>query len=198
MKTNERFENRTMILTAGLLGGLLLGFLGTRSESPLRAAPAATQTAASNPELDTLRAEMNRLKGIVPDQSHAMSDVAYHFANLWFAGLRTNWPLAQFYLDETRSHLKWAVRIIPLRKNPAGLEVDLNGIREAVDNRLLADVNKAIANRDMLAFTNAYRLSLEGCYACHKASGKAFLRPQVPTTPSVHIINLDPDAKWPQ
>ncbi|HKQ38917.1 MAG TPA: hypothetical protein VJ063_12635, partial [Verrucomicrobiae bacterium] len=37
------------------------------------------------PDVTALRAEMERLKGLVPDQSHAMSDVGDHFANLWFA-----------------------------------------------------------------------------------------------------------------
>ncbi len=49
------------------------------------------------------------------------------------AGQRQNWPLAQFYLDETRSHLKWAVRIIPVRKDPAGQDVDLTALRRFLD-----------------------------------------------------------------
>src|SRR6185369_13558026 len=83
------------------------------------------------PPASALPAEVERLKAVVPDQSHAMADVGYHFANLWFAGNKKNWPLAKFYLDETRSHLKWAVRIIPVRKTKAG-DVDLRGILEAV------------------------------------------------------------------
>jgi hypothetical protein len=197
MKTKTAIPRRLFLLAAGSLSICSAGLLGLRTESPLRAAP-APPAAVANSEIAGLRAEIARLKGLVPDQSHAMSDVGYHFANLWFAGQHKNWPLAQFFLDETRSHLKWAVRIIPVRKSPAGLEVDLNGIREAVDNTLLEDINKAIAAKDTLAFTNAYRLTLEGCYSCHKATGKPYLRPQIPTMPSAPILNLDPDAKWPQ
>jgi hypothetical protein len=69
-------------------------------------------------DMTALKADIARLKGIVPDQSHAMKDVAYHFANLWFAAQHENWPLAEFYWAETRSHLRWAVRIIPVRKDP--------------------------------------------------------------------------------
>ena len=165
---------------------------------PAHAAASPPEKANADREVAALRAELDRLRGIVPDQSHAMSDVAYHFANLWFAGQRQNWPLAQFYLDEARSHLKWAVRIIPVRKDPAGQDVDLNQIREAVGTTLLADLNKTIASKSVTAFTNAHRLTLEGCYSCHKASGKPFLRPQIPAVPSVHILNLDPEAKWPE
>jgi hypothetical protein len=67
------------------------------------------------------------LRERLPDQAHAMADVGYHFANLWFAAEKQNWPLANYYLGETRSHLRWAVRIHPVRKTKAGA-VDLNGM----------------------------------------------------------------------
>src|SRR3989442_12900231 len=77
-----------------------------------------------------------------PDQSHVMADVGYHFANLWFAVEKQNWPLANYYLGETRSHLRWAVRLHPVRQTKAG-DVDLKGILDAVDNSLLSEVGKA-------------------------------------------------------
>ena len=119
-----------------------------------------------------------------------MTDVGYHFANLWFAADKQNWPLAKYYLDETRSHLKWAVRIKPVRKTSAGNEVDLNGILEAVDNTMLADVSKAIENKDTAGFQTAYRQTLAGCYACHMASEKPFLRLRVPDAPGAPIIDF--------
>ena len=82
-------------------------------------------------EIAKLKAELEQLKGRLPSQSHAMMDVDYHLANLWFAGQSKNWPLAQFYLDETRSHLRWAVRIIPVRRILGG-EVDLRGLLEEI------------------------------------------------------------------
>jgi len=148
-------------------------------------------------EIAALRAEIEQLKGKVPDQSHAMKDVGYHFANLWFAGQQRNWLLAKFYLDETRSHLKWAVRIIPVRKTKAG-EVDLRGILEAVDNTMLNEIQKAIEQQDVKKFGATYRQSIEGCYSCHKASEKPYLRPQIPEQPEARILNFDPEAKWPE
>jgi hypothetical protein len=125
-------------------------------------------------------------------------DVGYHYANLWFAGQKQNWPLAKFYYDETRSHLNWAVRIIPVRKTRAGDEVDLKAILQAVDTSLLSEVGKAIDEKDREKFRLPYRRSLEGCYACHKAAEKPCLRPQIPEAPAVAIINFKPDATWPQ
>ena len=119
-----------------------------------------------------------------------MMDVGYHFANLWFAADRQNWPLAGYYLGETRSHLKWAVRIQPTHTTKTGAKVDLNGILEAVDNTFLAEMDKAIENKDAAAFKTAYHRTIEGCYACHTASEKPFLRVQVPDAPGATIISF--------
>ena len=77
---------------------------------------------------------------------------SYHFANLWFAGQRKNWPLAQFYLNETRSRLRWAVRIVPVRRIPGG-EIDLRGLLEAVDATGFMEIGKAIADKNSEGFT---------------------------------------------
>ena len=146
----------------------------------------------STNELAALRAEVNRLKGIVPDQSHAMKDVAYHFANLWFAGQKTNWPLAEFYWSETRSHLRWAVRIIPVRKGPQGNEIRLTEILDPIDKTSLQQVGEAIKAKDVAKFGEAYQQMLDSCYACHLASGKPFLRLQIPQQPEVPIIRFEP------
>jgi hypothetical protein len=127
-----------------------------------------------------------------------MVDVGYHFANLWFAADKENWPLAKYYLQETRSHLYWAVRLHPVRTTSTGAQVDLNGILQAIDNSFLTEIGSAITNKDMAKFKAAYRQTLEGCYACHKACEKSFLRPQIPSAPSVTILNFDPNATWPE
>jgi hypothetical protein len=161
-------------------------------------ATAAEPQKSGSPELMTLQAEVARLKSIATDQSHIMADAGYHFANLWFAGQKKNWPLAKFYFDETRSHLNWAVRVIPIRKDPAGNEIDLKAILQSVDNTLLIRIDHAIQSKDSDQFVTAYKETIEGCYSCHKASGKPFLRPQIPTTPPQPILNYDPAAKWPE
>jgi hypothetical protein len=181
-------------LVTGVLVGVLLCFAVTGHSGGARVDAAAAPTGE---ELSALRAEIEHIKTLIPDQAHAMKDVSYHFASLWFAAENKNWPLADFYLAEARSHLKWAVCIRPVRQTQAG-DVDLNGILEALDNSLLSAVKEAIDKQDSETFGQAYRQAIEGCYSCHKASEKPFLRPHVPTTPTVHILNLDPTADWPQ
>lgn len=140
-----------------------------------------------------LKASNDQLRTLIPSQSHAMTDVAYHFTNLWFAGQHQNWPLAQFYFNESRSHIAWAVRIVPVRKTSGG-ELRLQEMFDAFDKTLLADLKKQIADKNGKQFKVAYRAALDGCNACHTAAEKPFLHIVVPDKPEVHIVDFAPAA----
>lgn len=155
------------------------------------AAPPATRAEASD-DIAALRAVVDQLKGLVPDQAHAMKDVGYHYANLWFAARAGNWPLAEFYRAETRSHLRWAVRLIPVRRNLKGEEVRLQEILAPIEQTTLEGVHQAIAAKDQRQFREAYARMLDSCYACHVASDKPYLRLQIPGQPEAPIIRFEP------
>ena len=157
-------------------------------------APAA---ASQTPARDELEARIKALEALIPDQAHIMADVGDHFTNLWFAGEAENWPLADFYLGETKSHLRWAVRRIPIRKDNQGRDINLANILEAFENSQLTQLKRTIDGKDKAAFEKVYKESLTVCYSCHKAADKPYLRPQVPTEPESRIINFDPKANWP-
>lgn len=148
--------------------------------------------------LREVESDVAQLKDKASDQAHAMVSVAYHFNNMWFAADAGNWPLAEFYWNETRSHLRWAVRIIPVRKDNAGREIKLRDILEAVENSPLKQLREAIDTKDHDKFVAAYRFTLESCYACHKASDKPYLRPRIPDQPAEPAINFNPEAEWPK
>jgi hypothetical protein len=144
-------------------------------------------------DVTALKAEVARLKGIVPDQSHAMSDVGFHFTNLWSAGENGNWPLAQFCLDETKSHLRWAVRIIPKRKDAEGREIDLQGILTALETSTLKELDHAVKEKDRAKFAATYKAQLEACMSCHKASNKPYLRLHLPEKADAGILEFKPE-----
>jgi hypothetical protein len=195
MKTPFPFRFRLpsfLVLVTGLL--VVLPLLFHRGEAQAQAVARPTTNAV---DVAALQAELALVKSQLPDQAHGMADVGYHFANLWFAGKQKNWPLAKFYLDETRSHLNWAVRLKPVRKVAAG-DLDLRGVLQALENTQLAGVKKAVEDKDAKKFVTAYRQTLEACYSCHKASEKPYLRLQIPEQPAAPIINFDPEAKWPE
>jgi glucose/arabinose dehydrogenase len=166
------FRLRSSIFFNALLAGALT------FAWPARARQNATDSQAVDPRL--------------PDQAHAMADVGYHFANLWFAAQNKNWDLARYDLDTTQSHLKWAVQIRPFRATKSGAQVDLNAILDAVNNTMLKALGNAIESKDPAGFETAYRQTIAGCYACHTACEKPFLRVRIPELPGATIIEFAP------
>jgi hypothetical protein len=184
---------------AGALAGLLLSGESRHISGPGASTAFAQQTPRAPPvDLAALAAEVERLKKVVPDQAHAMSDVDYHFTNLWFAGKAENWPLADFYWKESLSHMKCAVRIIPVRKDNAGKEVKLEDILQSIENSPYMQMGEVIKQQDAQKFEPTYKYIVEGCYSCHKASDKPYLRPRLPERPASAMINFDPAATWPR
>lgn len=184
---------------AGVVATLFVIALLTEGDLPRPATAHAQQPAPKpEPDLAALQAEVERLKKIVPDQSHAMKDVDYHFTNLWFAGQAENWPLAEFYWKETLSHIRRAVRIIPVRKDNAGQPVKLEDILQSIEQSPFMQMGDVVKKQDKQEFERTYRYIAEGCYACHKAADKPYLRPQIPDHPATAIVNFDPHAKWPE
>jgi hypothetical protein len=179
-----------------LLGGLCLG-IALDNHGTVRQLEAKDSRGSQGSEVTALKAEIQAIKDRLPDQAHAMQDVANQFTNVWFAERKRHWDLTNFYLGETRNHLRWAVRIIPKRKDNAGREVDLVSILQAMENGPLKQLEGAIKASDHDRFVAAYKFSIETCYACHKASDKPYLRPQIPAGPGTQIINFDPKANWP-
>ena len=190
-----------LIVTAVVLGVLLQWRVIGRMAQPAPAQPPAAAPANGSELTMTaaaLEAEVIRLKGVAPSASVAMADVGFHFSNLWFAGQKRNWPLATYYFNESRNHIRWLVRINPKPKGPTGDLVDLQGIFDGIDTSVLKDLKATIDANDHDRFEVAYRQTLEACYSCHKAVGRPYLRPMIPTTAPQSIINLDPAANWPQ
>jgi len=183
---------RSAFISAGLVLGILLGIGLLRHEFASSGA-AAQESKPAGDEVASLKAEVARLKGLVPDQSHAMADVGFHYTNLWFAGQNENWPLATFYSDEVRSHLRWAVRIIPKRKDAEGREIDLGGILGGLETSTFKDLAQAIKDKSKDKFVAAYKAQLEGCMACHRATNKPYLRLHIPEKPDAGIVEFRPE-----
>ena len=184
----------------GLIGAGVVAYLhrnDVTAAAGSKAASAVDESGARD-DLAALRADVARLKTNAPSQSHSMSDVGYHWTNLWFAAEKKNWPLAQFYFEESRAHILWTIQLRPVRKAPDGSDVNLLPIFESIDTSAFKSIADAIQTQNAAAFSAAYRETLQACYGCHKASGKPYLRPMVPTAPAQAIINFDGAATWPQ
>ena len=153
---------------------------------------------AALPTMESLPMEVAQLKALVPSNSHIMMDVQFHWTNLWFAGRKKNWPLAQYFFNETRGHIQWLIRKSPIIRGPDQKDVDIQGIFDGVDTSSLAAVKTAIEKQDSAQFAATYKTMLESCYACHKAVGRPYLRPMLPQAQVMPILNFDPSATWPE
>ena len=149
------------------------------------------QAPAGDDDPAALRAEIEHLKSIAPSQGVAMTEVAYNFNNLWFAAHAKNWPLAQFYFGDTRGRLRWALRIVPVRKISTG-QLELQPFLDALGKEQLAKLGDAIAAKSLPQFEAAYKATLEGCHACHTAAEKPYLDVQVPTAPAEPMMHFAP------
>jgi hypothetical protein len=141
--------------------------------------------------IESLEAELERLKGIVPDQAVAMTQVAYNFGNLWFAAHAENWALAQFYFSETRTRMRWAMRIAPVRRLSTG-EIELEPLLAMLEANQLPALERALSQRDVERFERAYQDVMDACEGCHAASDKAYLRLRVPDRPPEPLIDFRP------
>jgi hypothetical protein len=157
----------------------------------LPALAAEAEKAAAPPTLESLQTEVERLRSIMPGQAFAMTQIAYNFSNLWFAAEAGNWPLAQFYIGETRVRLRWAVRIQPSRRLASG-QLELEPIATALENQQMAAVTAAIEAKDHGKFTTAYTDLMHGCQGCHIASEKPYLKLHIPTVPAEPMIDFTP------
>jgi hypothetical protein len=141
-------------------------------------------------EFATLKAEVEQLKALLPTQAHTMVDVEHQFANLWFAGREKNWPLATFYLNETRNRIAWTLRIRPVRKLANGADIALAPFAQSLDDLGFVPLRSAIDKHDPKAFEASYRIALGACYSCHVAVEKPALKPELPRTPGALLIRM--------
>lgn len=152
----------------------------------------ASVASADGVTIEKLQQNLKDLSGQLPSQSHTMADVAYHFSNLWFAAEEKNWPLAEFYANETRSHLRWAVRVRPVRPLSGGGELRLTDMLAGIEQTTLKEVQDSVRAKDAKRFSAAYKAMLGSCYSCHVAAEKPYLRLHVPKRPPETMIEFDP------
>jgi hypothetical protein len=146
---------------------------------------------APAPSMESLQAEVEQLRSIMPGQAFAMTQVAYNFNNLWFAVQAENWPLAKFYTNETKVRLRWAMRITPVRKISTG-NIELTPIATALETGPLATVEQSITAQDKSAFVTSYTNLMHACQGCHESAERPFLQLQIPTMPAEAMIKFAP------
>ena len=187
-----------LLLACGILLGIAMDRIGYVGAIVPTVAAQQGRAAAPPPTLESVAADVAQLKAIQPSNSHIMMDVQFHWTNLWFAAQKKDWAFAQYQFNEMRGHIQWLMRKSPIIRGQDGMDVDVKSIFDAIDTSSLADVKTAIEKKDSVRFVATYKTMIESCYSCHKAVGRPYLRPMIPTAQAMTAINLDPNATWPQ
>src|SRR3984957_3776925 len=184
--------NGVLPLVIGILIGVNLPPLSAQQREGRGRGPAL-------PTIEQLPQEVATLRQLIPTNSTIMMDVQWHWTNLWWAGKKRNWPLAQYYFNEARGHIQQLVRKNPTIRNQVdNTDVELQGIFDGIDTSSLAMVKDAIAKKDGVGFEKNYKIVVRRFVSCHKSVGRPYIPPQIPTVQVQAMVNMDPNATWPQ
>jgi hypothetical protein len=196
--TQLRLLRNLLLVVVAFVVGCLFVTLWGHSRALAQGGAQGGQGGNGAPPAPPTMADVQHLKDITPPASHPMVDVAFNATNLYFAAQKKNWPLANYFLGETRNRMRWETNLNPGPKGTDGKPVDMKATFDGIDNGSLTQLKMAIMAKDSKAFDDSYKHLLEDCYSCHKAANRPYLRPQIPTEAAQTIINTDPDASWPQ
>ena len=178
------------------IGGLAVGL---SIHGPLGPAARGTRPRRSIADYRGSAPEIATLRQLVPTNSTIMMDVQWHWTNLWWAGKRRNWPLAQCYFNEGRSHIQQLVRKNPTIRNAQdGTDVELQGIFDGIDTSSLAMVKSSIERRTARSSRRTTRsCSRAATRATRASAGRTSVRSFRPAQVQA-MVNMDPNATWPQ
>jgi hypothetical protein len=125
---------------------------------PKPSAPPAAPTVPDHPKV------------YLPGLGEFMLTIQIHHAKLWHAARAGNWPLADYQLTEMKEVFSEVQDQVPKYKNiPVGDMID------AVVTGPIAELEKAVEQKKLKAFTIAYDKLTASCNDCHKAASRGFI-----------------------
>jgi mono/diheme cytochrome c family protein len=95
---------------------------------------------------------------------------------LSYAGSVRNWDLAEYEARQMGKSFRRAAQFYPVVEN-----VPLASLIAAFSEPALAEVEKAIKERDGAAFFKSFKRLTAACNSCHQEAGRGFIRIRAPT-----------------
>src|SRR5215467_13814848 len=142
-----------------------------------------SQQQASNTNSNgALGAEIAQLKATVEDLKPGLGEIMgviqQHHAKLYYAGTKSNWPLAQYELGEIQEGLDDAVKYYPHFQD---VQAPLTELIPAMTKGSLTQVGAAIEQKSEKEFVKAFNSLCGSCSNCHQAANHPFVKIQPPT-----------------
>jgi hypothetical protein len=133
----------------------------------------------SNAALETKVADLkNTMDDIKPGLGEIMGVIQQHHTKLYYAGMKANWPLADYEIGEIQESLDDAVKFYPKFKE---VPVPLTQLVPAMTKASLTQVREAIEHKDKKSFVLAYGALSKSCSNCHLAADHPFVKIKTPT-----------------
>lgn len=139
--------------------------------------PASNESAALRNELTDLKTKQAALEKTqyIPHLGWAMVQVQTYHAKLYFAGAAKNWELAAYYTHELEEALEDVEKLHPEHEG-----IKIAELIKAMALPQVENVEKAVEQKDAVAFSAAFEKLTTSCNQCHQAAGKSIIRIKVP------------------
>ncbi|MFQ5996321.1 MAG: hypothetical protein ACE5KP_01680 [Dehalococcoidales bacterium] len=178
------------------LAGFLLGAVLLLSACQGAAGPQGPQGPAGPPgpagpagspaptTIETKHGELTleQLAEIQPGLGTVMQEYGHRFAMVKIAADAGDWGMAQYQLHE-------AVEIQEVGEATRPGKADM---LSSFEHSYLDPLAKTIEAKDKAGFDTAYTQAIDGCNACHVATGHAYVRFQMPQTSPDPFLKLAP------
>jgi len=137
------------------------------------------QNINSNAALEAKVASLGKtVDDLKPGLGEIMGVIQQHHAKLYYAGTKSNWPLAGYELDEIQESLDDAMKFYPEFKD---VKVPLTQLIPTMTKASIAQVRTAIEQTNEKSFVQAFGALSGSCSNCHEAANHPFVKIQAPT-----------------
>jgi hypothetical protein len=137
------------------------------------------QNINSNAALEAKVASLEKtVDDLKPGLGEIMGVIQQHQAKLYYAGTKSNWPLAGYELDEIQESLDDAMKFYPEFKD---VKVPLTQLIPTMTKASIAQVRTAIEQKNDKSFVQAFGALSGSCSNCHEAANHPFVKIQAPS-----------------
>ena len=137
------------------------------------------QNVNSNAALEAKVASLEKtVDDLKPGLGEIMGVIQQHHAKLYYAGTKSNWPLAGYELDEIQESLDDAMKFYPEFKD---VKVPLTQLIPTMTKASVAQVRTAIEQKNEKSFVQAFGALSGSCSNCPEAANHPFVKIQAPT-----------------
>jgi len=137
------------------------------------------QGANSNIALENRVAELEKtVDDLKPGLGEIMGVIQQHHAKLYYAGVKANWPLAGYELDEIQESLDDAMKFYPKFKD---VQAPLTELIPSMTKASIEQVRAAIVQKNEKTFVQAFSALSASCSSCHAAANHPFIKIQIPS-----------------